>query len=375
VAELSAIVLAAGASSRMGSPKPLLAVGDRSLLARAVATFAGAGVGDVVVVTGRRGDEVSAAAAALGVRSVRNRRYDEGMYSSVQAGAAAVPEGRSFFVLPVDCPLVRPETVGRLAREGIASGAAVTLPLYGAVPGHPPLLAPELRTEILEARPAGGLRELLLARPERVLRIAMDDPGVLHDADTLADLEALRALAAFEELPSRPLCLQLLREQGADDALVAHSVAVAAVATALAAALNRQQQHLCLPLVTAAALLHDVARPAPAHAVAGAALVTRLGFARVAPVVRSHMHLGDAADGELDEAHVVYLADKLVLAERPVGVGERFAARLRRIGGHDAARAAALARRDEALRVQARVETMLGCAAADVAAAALSAGR
>ena len=189
--ELSAIVLAAGYSSRMGDLKPLADLGGRTLLAWTVGTFKSIGVGDVVVVTGHRGGEVATAAEALGARAVPNPRFDDGMYTSVQAGAAAVPEGRRFFLLPVDCPLVRPETAGRLARAGAAAGAEVTLPEFSGAAGHPPLLAPALREAILTTEPAGGLRELLAGRPEPPLRVAVDDPGVLHDADLPGDLERL----------------------------------------------------------------------------------------------------------------------------------------------------------------------------------------
>jgi molybdenum cofactor cytidylyltransferase len=373
VDEPSAIVLAAGASSRMGSCKALLSVGGRTLLARAVGAFVEVGVRDVVVVTGCREHEVAAAAALLGARSVPNPGHEAGMFTSVQAGAAAVPAGRRFFVLPVDVPLVRPETVGRLARAGEAVEAAVVLPEHGGLPGHPPLLGPELREEIFAARPAGGLRELLLSRPERVQRVPVDDPGVLHDADTPRDLAALDDRARCEELPSEPRCLELLREREAGPGLVAHAAAVAAVAAALAAALNQRRQYLLVPLVAAAALLHDVARAEPRHAGAGAALLERLGYARLAPVVRRHMELGDAAGGTLDEALVVYLADKLVRGDRYVGLEERFAERLERGGRDSATRKAILARRDEACRVEARVEAVLGRPLREVAAGALPA--
>ncbi|NLE23345.1 MAG: NTP transferase domain-containing protein [Actinobacteria bacterium] len=357
---LSAIVLAAGYASRMGDLKPLADLGGRTLLARVVASFASIGVEDVVVVTGHRRDDVAAAAHEAGARTVVNPRFADGMYSSVKAGAAAVPEGRRFFLLPVDCPLVRPETMGRLARAGAAAGAAVVLPTYGGLPGHPPLLAPELRSEILAGEPAGGLRELLTDRPEPALRVEVDDPGVVTDADTPADLERLRAVVAAEELPSERRCLELLRERGASEGRVAHSLAVAAVAAALAAALNERDQCLCVPLVAAAALLHDVARAEPRHAEAGAALLERLGYPRVAPAVRRHMRLGETAAGDLDEAQVVFLADKLVQDDRLAGLEARFAARLRRHAGDDDALEGVRQRLEEARAVQARVEAVLG---------------
>ena len=188
---LSAIVLAAGYSSRMGAFKPLADLRGRTLLARAIATFATIGVDDVVVVTGHRGDEVAAAAEELGARTAPNPRYDDGMYTSVQAGAGAVAEGRRFFLLPVDCPLVRPETAGLLARLGASAGAEVVLPVVDGRTGHPPLLGPALRGEIVEREPAGGLREPLAGRPASPLRVDVDDPGVALDADVPDDLRRL----------------------------------------------------------------------------------------------------------------------------------------------------------------------------------------
>jgi molybdenum cofactor cytidylyltransferase len=358
VTELSAIVLAAGHSSRMGELKPLLSLGGRTLLERAVAVFTSVGIDDVVVVTGHRGDEVAAVAGALGARPVANPRYDDGMYTSVQTGAAAVAEDRRFFLLPVDCPLVRPETAGRVARAGAAAGAEVALPAHAGRTGHPPLLAPVLRAAILAAEPAGGLRELLAGRPQ--LRVEVDDPGVLHDVDTRADFEALRAAAAAEDLPSERRCLELLREGRGDEARVAHCAAVASVAAALTAALNERHQCLCAPLVVAAALLHDVARDEPRHAEAGADLLQRLGYARLAPLVRGHMRLGAPLADQLDEAQIVYLADKLVLGDRVVTLDERFGARLQQVAADPDAWEGVLARLAEARGVQARVEQALG---------------
>ena len=133
-----------------------------------------------------------------------------------------------------------------------------------------------------------------------------------------------------------------------------------AVATALTTALNERRQHLVAPLVTAGALLHDIAREQPRHADAGADLLERLHYRRVAAVVRPHVRLGDRAGDEPDEAQVVYLADKLVQGTRVVGLDARFAVRLERFAGDPEARAAVLERKEEAARVLRRVERILG---------------
>ena len=132
------------------------------------------------------------------------------------------------------------------------------------------------------------------------------------------------------------------------------------MAAALTAALNEREQCLCVPLVVAAALLHDVARAEPRHGEAGADLLERLGYARVARIVRRHMRLGDALGDDLDETQVVYLADKLVQDDRLVGVDARFAVRFARYAGDPAALDGVRARLEEARLVQARVEAVLG---------------
>lgn len=374
MAGVSAVILAAGASTRMGAPKPLLELGGRTFVERAVDAFALAGVDDIVVVTGERAADVAAASAA-GARPVRNAHPEEGMFSSVRAGSAAVADDRRLFVLPVDCPLVRPETVGRLARAAAADGAEVVLPAHDGRDGHPPLLGPGARARIATTLPGGGLRELIAGWATAASRVAVDDPGVLVDVDTPSDLEAVRMAAGREQLPSRARCLELLREQAAEPARVAHCRAVAAVARALAEALDRRSQYLVVPLVEAAALLHDIARARPHHAAEGATLLEELGYPRLAPLVRRHMWLGAEAGGPVDEAQVVYLADKLVQGDRPVSLDERFAFRERRVAGDPDAVAAVRRRRDEAARVQAKVEGVLGGAVADLAGMALSPGR
>ena len=367
---VAAIVLAAGRSARMGAFKPLLEVEGRTLLERAVGVFTQAGVRDVVVVVGHRHDEVAAAAARAGARVISNPGYDQGMFSSLRMGVLGLDPGVArFFVLPADVALVRPETTGRLVRQGsVARGAAaeVVYPLCAGVEGHPPLLGGALRAEIQAADPPGGLRELLLGHVAASAVVEVDDPGVLLDADTPEDLARIRELAGAEGLPDVAGCVRVLAERSVPKARIAHSLVVTAVATALTAALNERGQYLIAPLVTAGALLHDVAREQPRHAEAGAELLKRLGYPRVAAVVRRHVYLGERADDEPDEAQVVYLADKLVQGSRVVGLDARFAVRLDRYAGDEAALAGVRARKEEARRVLRRVEQILGAPVEDV---------
>lgn len=370
---LAAVVPAAGLSSRMGDFKPLLEIRGRTLLEWALGAFLDAGVRDIVVVAGHRRDDVTAVASRAGARVVTNARYEDGMFSSLRLGALGLDPGVTrFFLLPADVPLVRPETIGRLARAAAARRAPggerldVVYPADGGVAGHPPLVAATLRDEIRRARPAGGLRELLMRHADRSVTVDVDDEGVLLDADTPGDLARLRERATGEGLPDEEWCLALLAERDVPRERIAHSLVVTAVAAALARALNDRGQHLIEPLVVAAALLHDVARDQPGHAGAGADLVAQSGYARVAPLVRLHARLGERGADEPDETQVVYLADKLVQGTKVVGLDARFAARFERWATDADALEGVRARKAEAERVLLRVERILGGPIAEV---------
>ena len=109
----------------------------------------------------------------------------------------------------------------------------------------------------------------------------------------------------------------------ADEALRAHCRAVAALADELGRALREKGAPLDADALHAAALLHDIARGEPDHAALGARRLGALGYPGIAEIVRQHHELESAA---LDEAAVVYLADKAVRGARRVPIDERFAA-------------------------------------------------
>lgn len=128
--------------------------------------------------------------------------------------------------------------------------------------------------------------------------------------------------AAFTpQLPLTPaLAETLLRAAAPGERVEAHCRAVAAEALRIAQALPLP---LDRDLLASAALLHDIARAEAGHAGLGAAWLRELGYDRAAILVEQHH---DLTAGELDEAAILYLADKLIQEERRVGLEERFAA-------------------------------------------------
>lgn len=193
---IACVILAAGRSSRMGDgpPKALLSDGaGRTFLGRIAATARAGGAASVLCVVGPPHGETIRRALPAGVAAAWNAQPDRGMLSSVQAGLGQLPAGAAAALIwPVDVPLVRAETVQRL----IAAGRGrIALPAVKGKGGHPLYLPRARFAEVLSLDPARGLKALLDARAAEVLRLAVDDPGVLHDVDTPADLRGLSGRA------------------------------------------------------------------------------------------------------------------------------------------------------------------------------------
>jgi CTP:molybdopterin cytidylyltransferase MocA len=186
---LGAVVLAAGAGTRMGGvAKALLPIADQTFLARIVGTAASAGVAaqDIVVVVAAPFDaEVGREARRLGTRVVDNPAPERGMASSVALGFGALDGDDAItaaFLWPVDHPRVATATLATL----VAAGEGV--PAHGERGGHPPLVPQRLFAALAACTVfPGGARDVM----RQLARIPVDDAGVLADVDHPVDLERL----------------------------------------------------------------------------------------------------------------------------------------------------------------------------------------
>lgn len=328
----AAIILAAGQSKRMGEFKPLLPLGETTALEHGIALFRKAGVRDVRVVTGHEGERLDPLLESLGIPRVHNSRYHEGMFTSIQAALRVLPEGKTaFFLLPVDIPLVRPQTVKTLLRSWHTRSEGIIQPVFNGIYGHPPLISARYRQTILNSSGEGGLKKLLRAFPEDTLEIEMPDERILLDMDTPEDYRTLCRRWNRQGIPSEKECEHLLtREFAVPLRLVLHCRQVARVAIRLTDELGKQDVDMDRELVQAAALLHDCARQEPHHARAGEKALRMLGFPEVAAIVGQHMDLQERETRELTAAELVYLADKLTSGDRRVDLETRFAEKRRR---------------------------------------------
>lgn len=180
------LVLSAGASSRMGRPKALCTLGGETFVARLVTAMFAAGCAEVTVVVGAHAAEIRPAVPAP-ARVVINGEWRRGMRASLAAGLAALPPG-PVLLTHVDRPWVAPATWAALvAADGLV------IPTHRGRGGHPIRLPAALRAR-LGAGDDTPLRDLVAAA--RPTRLAVDDPGVIVNANTPRDLARLRILAA-----------------------------------------------------------------------------------------------------------------------------------------------------------------------------------
>lgn len=188
---ISAIILAAGESKRMGQPKMLLKWGKTTVLEHVISVFANAGVEDIVVVTGAARDEVekivAVAQTSCPARSVFNEGFVEGeMLSSIQCGLRDLAEKDSSAALIAlgDQPQVREGSVWRVCEMFKETGSPLVVPSYHMRRGHPWLVEKSLWGEILAMRAPQTPRDFLNARADQIKYVEVEDEGILADLDT-----------------------------------------------------------------------------------------------------------------------------------------------------------------------------------------------
>ena len=357
--KFAAIILAAGFSSRMVVDfKPLMRLGEETLLAHGAALFRQAKIRTIIAVTGHRHVEVAAEARRLGLSPVHNPDYARGMYSSICAALRALPKVDGFFLLPVDIPLVRPATLTTLTAA--FDGRTVVLPRFEEETGHPPLLPAHLTPAILKYDGPDGLQGFLSSRNKKEIKtVPVWDRGVLLDSDTPEDFAVLAGhldrMAIGERSEALALAHLLMPEKG-----LTHGLTVAGVAEALGVELGRHGIPLDPNLLYNSALLHDLAKGRTQHEAAGAKLLRGLGLYRLADIVAAHKDTPPPATGVVTEKEVVCLADKLVRGQYRVPVLQRFTEKLELYAGNKAAGRAIRRRMHNALALQDMVEQATG---------------
>ena len=208
---VSGVLLAAGASSRFGSPKMLAPVPPEGtpLLRRVLETWLGSGFDEVIVVLGKDADAIRGAieenllrkvngdeSAATSVRFVENPRWDAGMFSSVKAGLAATAARSTHIAIsPADLPFLSMEslrTALAAATSLDAGGSSLVVPTHAGRRGHPLLIPAALGARVLSWPDSARLNQLFDEPDVTVHYLEGFDETILRDVDTPSDLLASR---------------------------------------------------------------------------------------------------------------------------------------------------------------------------------------
>jgi molybdenum cofactor cytidylyltransferase len=192
------VILAAGDSTRMGSPKALLLTPDgRTFVTAIVETFAAAGIADIVVVTGRDHDRIVEALATarlpVPARVSRNPNPSRGQLSSLLTGmdASVTSDTQAVVVTLVDVPLLAAETVRLVVSEWQRTRAPIVRPAIGDRHGHPVVFDRRVFSELRSAPPDLGAKSVVRAHADELVNVPVTDEGCLVDVDTPADYKTL----------------------------------------------------------------------------------------------------------------------------------------------------------------------------------------
>ena len=189
---VSAVVLAAGCSSRMNDAHKLLLPWDQTtIIDHLIHLLVRACLSEIVVVLGNRGDSIRNAIRNQTVKFAYNPEYaSKGLSSSIRRGVeTAASHARGLLIVLGDMPEISSETIERLVQvfTKANSNAAICVPTYYGKPGNPVLFGAGYRTELTALSGDRGARSLIAKYPERILSVAVADPGIHIDIDTQAD--------------------------------------------------------------------------------------------------------------------------------------------------------------------------------------------
>lgn len=186
---ITAIILAAGASRRMGQPKMLLPWGNLTVIEQVISTFLDAGVEDLLVVTGGAHQQVEKAIEHLPVRKLYNPEYEAGeMLSSLQLALTRMkPETEAVLVGLGDQPQIQAPTVQRVCEVYRKRRARLVIPSFNHRRGHPWLVARPLWNEILALHAPSTPRDFLNNHAQEIHYVNVDTSTILVDLDTPED--------------------------------------------------------------------------------------------------------------------------------------------------------------------------------------------
>ncbi len=188
---LSAILLAAGESKRMGELKQLMPLGKSTLLEQAIDNLLNSSVDETIVVVGHRAEEITDKIAGSPVKIVLNPDYKQGMSTSIIAGLNIIdPKSQAVMLALGDQPLVESRTINHLIDAFKKHDKGIAVPTHRGKRGHPVIFDIKYKAELLELKGDIGGREIVKNHPDDVLEVPVDSESIISDIDTRDDYQS-----------------------------------------------------------------------------------------------------------------------------------------------------------------------------------------
>jgi len=185
---ISAILLGAGESKRMGANKLLLPWGKKIVLTHCVDTLLQSIVKEVIVVIGDRTKVIENQLRGRKVKVVINPQYRKGMSTSIQKGIRAVdPNSHGILIALGDMPFLVSRTVNSLIRAFSQGKGTIVVPSFRGRKGHPVIFHRRYKKELLQLKEDVGGKAIIERHPEEVRLVQIRSEGVVKDIDTWKD--------------------------------------------------------------------------------------------------------------------------------------------------------------------------------------------
>jgi molybdenum cofactor cytidylyltransferase len=168
-------------------------LGENTLLEQVVEIVRSCRVDEIVLVLGHQAETIKKRVGIKNLKVVINESYQQGMGTSLRTGLAALSSGtNAALIVLADQPFVRAETLDRLIDQYEQSGAQIAIPIYKGFRGNPVLLGRSVFPEVMALTGDIGCRAIFGNHVEGIVKVLVDDIGILLDLDTKGDVEKLR---------------------------------------------------------------------------------------------------------------------------------------------------------------------------------------
>ncbi len=185
---ISAILLAAGESKRMGQPKLLLPFGNGTILEQTVDNLLNSRLNEVIVVVGHKAQEITERLANRPVKIVLNPVYHEGMGSSIAKGLSLVDDSyRAVMIVLADQPLIDSETINILIEAFLSHGKGIVVPVYRSRRGHPVIFATKYRKRLQALVGDVGGSQIIEEHETDTFEVTINSESINIDIDTIND--------------------------------------------------------------------------------------------------------------------------------------------------------------------------------------------